>query len=186
MNRMSEGPESGQLHQHEATVSFHEPGDVLPHLLGLDGLQYVDAVRAGTLPPDPLMEAMGITVAEVERGRVVMEAVPQRHHLNLGGIVHGGFLATILDAATGFALHSTLPAQATAPHVAVAYQFLRAGLPGVRMRCEATVLRTGTRLGHVRAELADENGRQLATAETTHAVVILSEGMDHLKAGPSA
>ncbi|MGK2936663.1 MAG: PaaI family thioesterase [Solirubrobacteraceae bacterium] len=168
-----------------ATVSFHEPGDVLPHLLGLDGLAYVEAVRDGKLPPDPLMEAMGITVAEAERGRVVMEAVPQRHHLNLGGIVHGGFLATILDATTGFALHSTLASQSTAPHVAVAYQFLRAGLPGVRMRCEAHVLRTGTRLGHVRAELADENGRQLATAETTHAVLIV-EGMDHMQAGPSA
>lgn len=183
MNRMSDAPAP---EPHEATVSFHEPGEVLPHLLGLDGLQYVEAVRDGTLPPDPLMEAMGIEVAEVQRGRVVMEAVPQRHHLNLGGIVHGGFLATILDAATGFALHSTLPAQATAPHIAVAYQFLRAGLPGVRMRCEASVLRTGTRIGHVRAELADENGRQLATAETTHAVVILSEGIDHLQAGPSA
>ncbi len=182
MNRMSDAPAP---EPHEATVSFHEPVDVLPHLLGLDGLSYVESVRDGRLPPDPLMEAMGIVVTEAERGRVVMEAVPQRHHLNLGGIVHGGFLATILDAATGFALHTTLPAQSTAPHVAVAYQFLRAGLPGVRMRCEATVLRTGTRLGHVRAELSDENGRQLSTAETTHAVLVV-EGMDHLQAGPSA
>ncbi len=182
MNRMSDAPAP---EPHHATVEFHEPGDVLPHLLGLDGLGYVEAVRDGRLPPDPLMEAMGIAVTEVEAGRVVMEAVPQRHHLNLGGIVHGGFLATILDAATGFALHSTLPAGATSPHVAVAYQFLRAGLPGVRMRADAQVLRKGTRLGHVRAELSDENGRQLATAETTHAVVVV-DGFDHLQAGPSA
>lgn len=182
MNRVSDLPAP---ERHRATVSFHEPGDVLPHLLELDGLGYVEAVRDGRLPPDPLMEAMGISVTEVRRGAVVMEAVPQRHHLNLGGIVHGGFLATILDASTGFALHSTLPAQSTAPHVAVAYQFLRAALPGVRLRSEAEVLRTGTRLGHVRAELSDESGRRLATAETTHAVVTV-EGTDHLRPGPSA
>ncbi|MBJ7330088.1 MAG: PaaI family thioesterase [Solirubrobacteraceae bacterium] len=179
---MSEAP---QPEKQSATVSFHEPGEVLPHLLELDGLGYVEAVRDGGLPPDPLMEAMGISVTEVEQGRVVMEAVPQRHHLNLGGIVHGGFLATILDATTGFALHSTLPAQSTAPHVAVSYQFLRAALPGVRLRAEAKVLRKGTRLGHVQAELHDENGRQLATAETTHAIIVV-EGMDHMQAGPSA
>ena len=37
-------PDAPAPEPHRATVSFHEPGDVLPHLLGLDGLAYVEAV----------------------------------------------------------------------------------------------------------------------------------------------
>ncbi|HEU4657042.1 MAG TPA: PaaI family thioesterase [Capillimicrobium sp.] len=168
-----------------ATVSWHDPADVLPHLAGLDGLGYVEAVRDGRLPGDPMMEALGIRVTEVERGRVVMTAVPEGQHMNLGGVVHGGFLSTLMDCATGFAFHSTLPPRATAPHVSASYGFLRFGRPGAELRCEARVLRAGGRVGHIRAEVHDAEGRLLATAETTHAVVSV-EGVEHLRSGPSA
>lgn len=167
------------------TVSWHDPSDVLPRMAGLDGLGYVEAVRDGRLPGDPMMETLGIRVEAVERGRVVMACEPGGPHMNLGGAVHGGFLSTLMDCATGFALHSTLPPMATSPHVAASYAFLRFGVPGRTLRCEARVLREGTRVGHVRAELHDGDGRLLATAETTHAVVSVA-GDERLKAGPSA
>jgi uncharacterized protein (TIGR00369 family) len=171
--------------QRTATVRWHDPGDVLPHVAHLDGLGYVEAVRDGRLPADPMMEALGIEVAEVERGRVLLTAVPAGPHMNLGGAVHGGFLSTMMDCATGFALHSTLPTAATGPHVSAAYGFLRFGIPGVELRCEGRILRAGARVGHVRAEVHDADGRLLATAETTHAVV--SVGADErLRSGPSA
>lgn len=153
------------------TVSWHDADELLPRVRELDGLAYVVGVRDGKLPPDPLMEAMGIAVVEAEPGRVAMTCTPRGPHLNLAGAVHGGVLSTLLDCATGFAVHTTLPAMATAPHVAVAYQFLRAGRAGVELRCEGAVIRRGTRLGHVRGELRDADGRLIATGETTHAVL---------------
>jgi uncharacterized protein (TIGR00369 family) len=167
------------------TVSWHDPADVLPKLVGLDGLRHVEAVRDGRLPGDPMMEALGIRVEEVERGRVVMACEPSGPHMNLGGAVHGGFLSTLMDCATGFALHSTLPPLTTAPHVSASYAFLRFGLPGRTLRCEARVQRAGGSIGHVRAEVHDGEGRLLATAETTHAIVSIA-GDDRLKDGPSA
>jgi uncharacterized protein (TIGR00369 family) len=167
------------------TVSWHDPIEVLPHLLSLDGLGYVEAVRDGALPPDPLMEALGIGVVEAERGRVVMSARPGGPHTNLGGIVHGGFLSTLMDCATGFALHTTLSAGSTAPHVSAAYQFLRTGRAGITLRAEATVLRAGGRLGHVRVEVCDDDGRLLATGDTTHAVIDTEDGK-RMRSGPSA
>jgi uncharacterized protein (TIGR00369 family) len=171
--------------EHRTTVTWHDPQEVLPQLLELDGLGYVEAVRDGELPPDPLMEAMGIRVVEVEAGRIVMTCRPAGPHLNLGGIVHGGVLSTLMDCATGFSVHSTLPAMHTAPHVSAAYQFLRVGHAGVELRCEGRVLRRGRTLSHARAEIHDTDGRLLATGETTHGVLDVSGGTT-MRSGPSA
>jgi acyl-CoA thioesterase len=155
----------------EATVSWHDAAELVPHLSTLDGLAYVRGVRDGELPPDPMMEVLGIRVVEAEPGRVAMEAVPGGQHLNLGGLVHGGFLSTMMDCATGFALHTTLAPGQSPPHVAAAYAFLRTSAAGSALRCTGEVLRAGGRLGHVRAEVRDDGGNLLATGQTTHAVL---------------
>jgi uncharacterized protein (TIGR00369 family) len=170
---------------HRTTVTWHDPQEVLPRLLKLDGLGYVEAVRDGELPPDPLMEAMGIRTVEVQRGHVVMTCRPAGPHLNLGGIVHGGVLSTLMDCATGFSVHTTLPAMHTAPHVSANYQFLRVGHAGVELRCEARVQRAGRTVSHARAEVRDAEGRLLATGETTHGVLDVSRGST-MRSGPSA
>jgi acyl-CoA thioesterase len=122
-------------------------------------------------PFDPFMDHLGIRVVSSGSGRVTMEIVPGPEHLNLGGIVHGGLLSTLMDSATGWALHTTLPEGSTPPHLAVAYRFLSMAHPGVTLRAEATVLKTGARIGHVRVEVLDASDRLIATGETTHAIV---------------
>jgi acyl-CoA thioesterase len=138
---------------------------------GPDGLTYVREVRDGRRPGDPLMEHLGIRVTAVEPGRVTMEVVPAAEHLNLGGMVHGGLLSTLMDSATGFALHTTLAPGDTPPHLSAAYRFIGMGRPGVALRASAEVLKAGSRIGHVRVEVRDAADRLVATGETTHAVV---------------
>jgi uncharacterized protein (TIGR00369 family) len=140
---------------------------------GPDGLTYVREVRDGRRPGDPLMEHLGIRVVEAEPGRVAMEVTPRAEHLNLGGIVHGGLLSTLMDSATGFALHTTLAPGDTPPHLAASYRFIGMAAPGVVLRAGADVLKTGSRIGHVRVDVRDAAGRLVATGETTHAVVSL-------------
>lgn len=137
----------------------------------LDGLAFVEGVRDGRRPADPFMVSLDIRVTEASRGRVVMEATPGADHLNLGGIVHGGYLSTLMDSATGFALHSTLAPGDTPPHLAASYRFLSMARAGVALRATAEVLKAGSRIGHVRVELRDAADRLVATGETTHAVV---------------
>ena len=124
-------------------------------------------------PFDPFMDHLGIEVVASSPGSVTMAITPRAEHLNLGGIVHGGLLSTLMDSATGWALHTTLPEGSTPPHLAVAYRFLSMAHPGVELRATATVLKTGTRIGHVRVEIHDTSNRLIATGETTHAVVSL-------------
>jgi acyl-coenzyme A thioesterase PaaI-like protein len=66
---------------------------------GRDGLALVEGVRDGLWPADPFMVSLGIRVTEASGGRVVMVATPGDDHRNLGGIVHGGYLSTIMDSA---------------------------------------------------------------------------------------
>ncbi|MEI2703471.1 MAG: PaaI family thioesterase [Baekduia sp.] len=168
-----------------ATVSWHRPQEAAALTSALDGLSYVRKVRDRELPAEPLMEALGFRVIEVQEGRVVLGGQPEELHLNLGGVVHGGYLSTMIDCATSYALHTMLAAGRTAPPVSASYSFLRVGLEGVALRCEALVGRSGSRIGHVRAEVTDMDGRVLATGETTH-VQVSTDDDRRMQPGPSA
>jgi acyl-CoA thioesterase len=137
----------------------------------VDGLTFVEEVRDGRRPADPFMVSLEIRVTEAGPGRVVMEATPGEEHLNLGGIVHGGYLSTLMDSATGFALHTTLAPGDTPPHLQASYRFVAMAWRGVTLRASAEVIKAGRRIGHVRVELRDAADRLVATGETTHAVV---------------
>jgi uncharacterized protein (TIGR00369 family) len=151
----------------------------------LDGLAYIQAVRDGELLPDAFMVMLGMRVVEVERGRVVMEVVPGDGHLNLGGMIHGGFLSTLMDNVTGYALHTTLDPGQTPPHLAASYRFLTMAKPAVALRATGQVLKSGRNVGHVRVEVHDADDRLIATGETTHAVVGTSADDRLLRPGPS-
>src|SRR5262245_32432811 len=45
---------------------------------------------------------MAFHLTEVEQGRAVFEGLPEFHHYNPIGTVHGGFAATLLDSALLF------------------------------------------------------------------------------------
>ena len=68
------------------------------------------AVVGGQLPPPPIAELMRMHAVEAEDGRVTFTCTPDASMYNPLGIVHGGAMCTLLDTATGCALHTTLPA----------------------------------------------------------------------------
>ena len=76
----------------------------------IDGLEFLNRIKAGRHPPPAMMVLLGMDVAEIERGRVVFEAVPTAAHYNPAGAVHGGFAATLLDSCMTCAVQSTLAA----------------------------------------------------------------------------
>ena len=77
-------------------------------LKSYDGLGFLRAIIAGTLPQPPISEVMGFHLTEADPGRVVFEGLPNLQHYNPIGSVHGGFAATLLDSALGCAIFSTL------------------------------------------------------------------------------
>ena len=84
-------------------------GVVAPDVLkSYDGLGFLKAIIAGTVPNPPISGLVGFHLVEAEQGRAVFEGVPEFHHYNPIGTVHGGFAATLLDSALGCAIFSTI------------------------------------------------------------------------------
>src|SRR5580700_9203337 len=75
----------------------------------LDGLSQLRALIASGRKPGILV-ALDFDFIEVEAGRAVFTGTPGEHAYNPIGMVHGGYAATLLDSACGFAVHSRLSA----------------------------------------------------------------------------
>lgn len=78
---------------------------------GLAGVRaaMAPAQRTETYPTDRFTNFVGIEEVHLEgEGRITAEVEIEEHHLNEGGVVHGGLLATLLDVVMGSAVVSTI------------------------------------------------------------------------------
>ena len=60
-------------------------------------------MMAGEVPTPPVAQLIGMELAAVRPGRVVIELVAGQRHASPQGTVHGGILCAIADAAMGLA-----------------------------------------------------------------------------------
>jgi uncharacterized protein (TIGR00369 family) len=133
----------------------------------LSGLEQLRAALGGDKPRG-IGKTLGFRMTELEAGRVVFEATPDEHLYNPIGAVHGGFAATLLDSATGCAVHSRLKAGQgfTTLELKVAYHRPITKATGP-VRAEGTVTQLGRRAAFAEARLTDGAGRLLASATST-------------------
>ena len=135
-----------------------------------------DDSRRGTRPArrrtraGSVLGAPGFPLHQHRRDRGGRGGGPGPQHCNGGGIVHGGYLASLLDTATGWAVHARVPAGTSAPHVHLSVQYVRAAVPGSTLVCRAHCISVGGRIGSTEAEIT-QHGRVVARAVGTHAVL---------------
>ncbi|MDQ1660377.1 MAG: hypothetical protein QOJ68_357 [Blastococcus sp.] len=140
------------------------------------GIDVLRALAAGDLPAPPILATLGFELESVEPGRVVFALEPAEYHYNPIGSVHGGVFATLLDSATGCAVHSMLPAGVGYTSLDLSVKFLRAMVVDTgRVRCVGTVTHLGGRTALAEARLTDGRDRLLATA-TSSILLIRPEG----------
>ncbi len=97
-----------------------------PDLAGLDGMQQLQAMMDGVLPPAPIAATLGLVDFAGERGAISVALVPERRHYSPLGTVHGGVLSTMLDTAAGCSVHSTLGPGEGYTSLDLTVKFLRA------------------------------------------------------------
>lgn len=137
-------------------------------MLELDGFGQLEAMVTGTMPPPPIMATLGFTGFHPERGRVVVEMPAAEFHYNPLGGVHGGVISTLLDTATGCAVHSTLAVGEMYTSLDLTVKFLRAvTVNSGLLTCEGTVLQRGRRTALAQAQLTDERGKLVAHATSS-------------------
>ena len=66
----------------------------------MTGLQLLQAMCAGKIPPASISETIPMQPYEVSEGTIHFKVKADHRHLNPLGGVHGGFAATVLDSVT--------------------------------------------------------------------------------------
>ena len=136
------------------------------------GIDVLLGIQRGELPAAPIAETLGFELESVAAGRVVFAVEPAEFHYNPIGSVHGGVYATLLDSATGCAVHSLLPAGVGYTSLDLTVKFLRAiTVDTGRVRCVGTVTHLGGRTALAEARMTDAADRLLATATSSILVI---------------
>jgi uncharacterized protein (TIGR00369 family) len=106
---------------------------------------------------------------EASPGRWRGEVVLEKGAANSQGIVHGGFLASILDIAMGYASLTLLGTEDLQRTLEIKINFLRAAPPD-RVLAEGEVLRHGRRTAYCEGSVRAANGELVARASATFAI----------------
>ena len=136
------------------TAVEHDPVESARRLAEFDGLSALQAMVAGELPPPPFAVLLGFELVELEEGRAVFAVEPGPQHYNPIGSVHGGLAATLIDSATGCAVHSTLPAGVGYTTTDLQVRYVRGITRDTsRIVCEGTVVHRGRTLATAEARV---------------------------------
>ena len=137
-------------------------------LSDLTGLEFLRAMMRGEQPSPLMSQTLGFRLAEVDEGVAVFEGEPSPALLNPLGAVHGGWALTLIDSATGCAVHTTLPPGVGYTTVETKVNFTRAIAPdGGTVRCEGRVVTRGRRIATAEARLISADGKVLAHGTST-------------------
>jgi uncharacterized protein (TIGR00369 family) len=144
-------------------------------ITGMTGLEVMQAVSDGRLPPAPIADVMGFRLVAVTPGEAVFEGTPSPAFRNPMGAIHGGWYGTLLDSALGCAVHTMMPEGAAYTTLEYKVNITRALRPGTTVRCVGKTSHVGrsTALAEARIE-GIEDGKLSATGSTT--CIILSTG----------
>ena len=159
------------------TIKWEDPVAAAASAAGLSGLEYIEAIRDGAVPPPPIAALMGFRPVEVEEGRCVFAATPAEYHYNPIGVVHGGLAATLLDSAMGCAVQTTLGAGEAFTTLEVKVNYARPMTRDTgRVLAEATVVHRGRTVATAEGRLVAEGSGKLLAHGTTTCLVVGANG----------
>jgi uncharacterized protein (TIGR00369 family) len=159
----------------ELKVSWSDPHALAEAGRTMSGLEFLQALVAGRLPPPPIAQLLGFRLVDVAPGHAVFECTPGEQHYNPIGVVHGGLAMTLLDSAMGCCVQSKMPA-------GTGYTTLEAKTNLVRAITSATgtvraigrLIHAGSRIATAEGRIEDAAGKLYAHATTT--CIVLPSG----------
>ena len=150
------------------TVTWHDPGITAAGALERSGLQTMEAIRDGILPPPPIAMLMQFDIRSLEEGRVEFGCTLDESVYNPIGVVHGGLVCTLLDTVAGCAVHTTLPSGMAYTSIEIKVNYLRpVHAASGPLTAIGRVTKPGRRVAFAEGEVRDSAGRVVATASSS-------------------
>jgi len=135
------------------------------------GTQILQSMINGEIPKPTMAETMNATLVKVQPGFACFECMASDAHLNPMQGVHGGFAATMLDSATGCAIHSLMEENESYATVELSVKMMRPVPINKKLYCEGRILNRSKSLGVSEAKLVDESGKLYAHATCTCMII---------------
>jgi uncharacterized protein (TIGR00369 family) len=150
------------------SVSWHDPLITAAGALQRTGLETLQAIRDGVLPPPPIARLVQMDIVDLSEGRVEFSCALDESVYNPIGVVHGGLVCTLLDTVAGCAVHSTLPQGLAYTSIELKVNYLRpVHLASGPLTAVGTVVKPGRRVAFAEGEVRDAAGRAVATASSS-------------------
>jgi uncharacterized protein (TIGR00369 family) len=124
--------------------------------------------------PAPVAELIGFQLTGFEDGVSRVELDAGNRHQNPMGLVHGGILCDLADAAMGVAFAAALEEGESFVTLQLSASYLHSVKEG-RLTATGRVVQRGRNAGHAEAELVDSEGRVVARFAST-CLVMRDEG----------
>jgi uncharacterized protein (TIGR00369 family) len=120
----------------------------------------------GETPPPAAATLIGMALTRFADGEAVVDLQVHAGQLNPMGIVQGGILAALADAAMGWAFMTTLGEGESYTTLEIKTNFLKAVRKG-RLQARARVKKAGRTVGLVECDVVDEADSLVAYAVST-------------------
>ncbi|OGW88527.1 MAG: hypothetical protein A3A73_02925 [Omnitrophica bacterium RIFCSPLOWO2_01_FULL_50_24] len=115
----------------------------------------------------PVAKLVGFRLVKTGKGTAVCELRTRKEHENTIGLVHGGILCDLSDAAMGFAFLTLLPENRQGVTVEFKINFLKPAYRGDRLRAAAKALSSGKSISYLECEIRNSSGQLVAKAAST-------------------
>ena len=150
------------------TVTWHDPLRTASIGATMAGLDYVNAIIDGTLPPPPIAQLLGMRLVSAEPGRAEFHCDPDESAYNPLGIVHGGLVCTLLDSAVGCAAHTSIPKGYGYTSIELKINYLRpVHADSGPLIAVGTLTKPGRRVAFADGTVEDRHGKLVATASSS-------------------
>jgi uncharacterized protein (TIGR00369 family) len=129
----------------------------------------LESLRRGMIGEGPRagwQETVGARIAEVDAGRVVVELDAEAKHRHEGGVVQGGIITQIADAAMGMSLMTMQEQGMANTTIELKINFIRPVVQG-RLRAVGRVVEMRKSLLFSEADVHDAEGKLVARASST-------------------
>ena len=113
----------------------------------------------------PFYRHLGLELEALADGKSAIRLPFRKEYANTRGEVHGGAIATLVDAAMSQAVRSTVEQGALVATISMTLNYLAPGIGD--LRCRGTVVRRGRSLSFVEAEVTDAGGHAVCRATAT-------------------
>ena len=137
----------------------------------LTGLELMQRMVEGIFPMPSICVTIPMNAIKAEKGSFIFEATADDRHLNPMGGVHGGFAATVLDSATGCAVHTTLEAGFNFGTIDLNIKMVRPVPKNITLIAVGTVLNRSRSLAIAEGTLKDAAGKLYAHGTATCMII---------------